>query len=295
MPTKMLTEIVSLYQKLNKKKRNLFEIKNKYLAIMYNGCIYNKPISVIHKELYDATIKKNKVIGNKDMYHYCYRMSARLKKVNTQAVQTRDDQEKLSQASLLSIALVQFMMKKDVFGTMHRIINAELNRDEGDFKQNMLENYWQEGRDTGKIFYIASAHGDCAKDHKDYQGKLYVDAYYNRHNRELCDFVRENEIKTIQWVTGKPVYFVTRPHCRHYFRAYTFNQIKKGKYRVPMSQKGFKKMQTKAGMTVEKYQEQLKELETLNAIKSSTYLRDKILKTKILIQKWKDYERKHKH
>ena len=108
----------------------------------------------------------------------------------------------------------------------------------------------------------------------------------------MCDYVRTNDIPTVQWVTGKPVYFVTRPHCRHYFRTYTFEQIKSGNYRVPHSQKGLKSMQTPADATVEMYKEQLKELQTLYNVFKTRFIRDKIQKTKILIQKWEDYARK---
>lgn len=81
----------------------------------------------------------------------------------------------------------------------------------------------------GIIFFIASAHADCADDHIDYQGKIYVKEDWQRYIKperidEIQSFINKNNIATMEWVISKPVYFTTRPNCRHYFRPITIEQ-----------------------------------------------------------------------
>lgn len=77
------------------------------------------------------------------------------------------------------------------------------------------------------VFYVCSEHGKAAKDHKDYQGKVYVDRFwknaYIKNNqpeyliRAIENYIARYDIKTVQWVMGPPVYMITRPYCKHYF------------------------------------------------------------------------------
>lgn len=57
----------------------------------------------------------------------------------------------------------------------------------------------------GKLFRCSS-HPDCAPDHADYQGKVYV---LDKYKGEYPGY------QTVEWVTGAPVYLTTRPNCRH--------------------------------------------------------------------------------
>lgn len=97
--------------------------------------------------------------------------------------------------------------------------------------QNEASNRMEQAtRALGIIFFLASEHADPADDHADYQGKIYVndnwesviiDAELKEHIRA---FIAKNNIRTIQWVKGPPVYFTTRPNCRHYFIPITIEQ-----------------------------------------------------------------------
>lgn len=82
----------------------------------------------------------------------------------------------------------------------------------------------------GIIFFLASEHATCAIDHADYQGKLYVNENWEEYiedeevRKQIESFIKRNNIKTIQWVKGAPVYFTTRPNCRHFFMPLTIEQ-----------------------------------------------------------------------
>lgn len=74
------------------------------------------------------------------------------------------------------------------------------------------------------IFYACSSHSKPAKDHADYQGKIYVDRYWRKYCTgtipewmilAIEDFIQKNKIITVQKVMGPPVWLCVRPFCRH--------------------------------------------------------------------------------
>lgn len=82
----------------------------------------------------------------------------------------------------------------------------------------------------GIIFFLASEHADCADDHAHAQGKIYVHENWQSMvkdddiRKKVRTFIEQKNIQTIQWVKGPPVYFVTRPNCRHFLLPITIEQ-----------------------------------------------------------------------
>lgn len=92
-----------------------------------------------------------------------------------------------------------------------------------DIQQDIGKNMVEAGNAAGVIFYIAAFFGDCAKDHVDYQGKIYVDKDWEASAPadrvdEIRSYISTNNIKTVQEIMDAPYYFTTRPNCRHYFQ-----------------------------------------------------------------------------
>lgn len=92
-----------------------------------------------------------------------------------------------------------------------------------DIQQDIGKNMVDTGSALGVIFYIAAYFGDCAKDHVDYQGKIYVDKDWKSNAPkdridEIQSYIDSKSIKTVQEVMDAPAYFTTRPNCRHYFQ-----------------------------------------------------------------------------
>lgn len=86
-------------------------------------------------------------------------------------------------------------------------------------------------RALGIVFFLASEHADSADDHAPYQGKIYIDENWETAigtdevlKEMIRKYIDKNNIKTLQWVKGKPVYFQTRPNCRHYLIPITVMQ-----------------------------------------------------------------------
>lgn len=72
----------------------------------------------------------------------------------------------------------------------------------------------------GFVFFMCSKHYPVASDHKDYQGKLYVHQNWRtlvkgRDYRAVSEYIKNNDVLTIQSVMKNPPYLITRPNCRH--------------------------------------------------------------------------------
>lgn len=92
-----------------------------------------------------------------------------------------------------------------------------------DIQQEIGNNMISAGQENGIIFYITSFYGDCAPDHADYQGKIYVDEKWESmapkdRLDEIRDYINSNKLLTVQEVTQNPPFLTTRPNCRHYFQ-----------------------------------------------------------------------------
>ena len=225
------------------RREELHKQKNKYFSIIYKSVLKHESLRDIHKKLYNAIINPNK-----QLLQFSFYVAQRAKKLDK-----GKNEYYGTGLGILAVGIMNLMLKNTY---VDKVINRIVVEEQSKEKEVFLDDLFKEGRDTGKIFYVASSHEDCAEDHKSYQGKIYVDAYYDRHNRELCDYIRNKNIKTVQWVTGKPAYFITRPNCRHYFIQHTFDEIKKG-VSVPHSKIGYKRYQTPADVSLIYYKRSL--------------------------------------
>lgn len=96
--------------------------------------------------------------------------------------------------------------------------------------KDLTENMINVGAALGIIFYVCSYFGDCAKDHADYQGLIYVDRSW----RSICpkdrieeveEYISQHNIMTYQNVTETDPYLTTRPNCRHTFQPLSIEDV----------------------------------------------------------------------
>lgn len=76
------------------------------------------------------------------------------------------------------------------------------------------------GRNAGLVFWLVSSFGDSAKDHVDYQGKIYIDrdweSMVDEETREkIQNYINANGTMIKQDVEEGEPYLTTRPNCRH--------------------------------------------------------------------------------
>ena len=119
---------------------------------------------------------------------------------------------------------------KDLVQTLGKIERRTSSRNSKKAVVDTLQHARSVGSDqSGRlpmIFYACSSHSKPAKDHADYQGKIYVDRYWRKYCTGTVpewmimaveEFIQKNEILTVQKVMGPPVWLATRPFCRHVF------------------------------------------------------------------------------
>ena len=192
----------------------------------------------------------------------------RAKKVNK--IGTKDE---------LALSLVLLFTKIQYDYKATAIINQHVREEDDRAKAAILSSML---KDKTKPFYMASWHKDSAKDHAPYQGKLYYDA---RATGDDLKYAQEHNLQTLQWVTGKPVWFVTRPYCRHYFVQYSLAEVKRGV--KPHTRKvGDRALQTPARVTLNFYLDRLDQLKRLYKVWPIPKLKRQIDKTVLLIKKW---------
>lgn len=224
--------------------------------------INNKPIQ---KELYKQPILNKYLLG------YMVKLSHKAKKMDE------------------DLLLTLFLKAND---KAKMIINHELIKKAEQRKQEAIENFIDKSREKGEWIYLASSHDDCAEDHKDYQARLYVD---EKAPDDIIEWAHSKGLYTVQWVMGKPVWFITRPNCRHYFISLPLDKVKNKsvkklvkKYKTH-SIEGNYELQTPRKLVIAEYEDRLKMLRALYREHQSQPLKNKILKTELLVEKWKDY------
>lgn len=234
-------------------------MKNNSLAVIYDGIINKKRVD----------FSKTKMPNS--LRRFIEKTYEKAKKV---VVPSKDKQEN---ALLLVLFFNSSMYDYKATSIINKYVRDQNEKDKVTIIDNML-------KDKTKPFYMASWHKDSARDHKDYQGKLYYDE--STKDEDVLEYAREHDLKSLQWVTGKPVWFVTRPYCRHYFTQHTLEEVKKGV--KPRTRKvGDRALQTPPRVTLEYYLDRLDQLERLYRVFKIPKLKIMIDKTKLLIKKWK--------
>ena len=184
-----------------------------------------------------------------------------------------------------------------LFSKMHynskikAVINHEITKQAEKEKDQVVKQYIKQAESDGKWIYIASSHDDCAEDHLAWQGKIYYD---NKAPKEIVDWCKNKGYHSLQWVMDGPAWFITRPNCRHFVKALSFDVVKKyGRKELTRRYKmhrmdGDKRLATPRRVAVEEYEDRLRLLEAMYRKHATEQLRRDIQKTKLLLKKWKN-------
>lgn len=171
-----------------------------------------------------------------------------------------------------------------------KVINQECTDFAETKKVEIVTDYIDDSRNAGKWIYLASSHNDCAEDHEDYQGKLYYD---ERAPEDVKEYCIKKGYNSLQWVLGSPVWFITRPNCRHFVKSLPTDVVKKysrkqliRRYKMHRMD-GDKSLATPKKIAIEEYEDRLQMLRGMYQEHPTEHLRREIEKTKILIKKWK--------
>lgn len=292
--------------------RTLTQLKQTYLVTIYSGIVKHKSVKQIHKDLYDDTMRQKSqgLMLDKVMYNNAKKLTNKLKK------EVEDEDEGL----LLGISAFKLLKKHKANEYLSQNQYNTVKDFEAKQKKEIIGDEIQYNREVkGMVFYLASEHADSADDHRDFQGKMYIDKDWrdvikdNKLRAQVVEYVRTNNIKTLQKIMHRPVWFITRPNCRHYFKAVSVEEalnlspqslLKKYDMKTKIGDRSV--LQTTAhrlryeGYTreniegvIEKYRERLALHIQMNKVQTSPLLVNAIKKDKMLINKWNSYLKYH--
>ena len=146
-------------------------------------------------------------------------------------------------------------------------------------------------------FFLCSSHPKPAKDHAAWEGKMYYDEDWESyadaadHDR-IRAYIRNKKLRTVQWVTGAPVYLITRKNCKHYLKNIPLDQVMHGSAKS-LIKKYNMFMENEVPVTKEirnyrEYYNRLKVEEALHKLVPNEQLAKDITKDKTLLDKWKN-------
>ena len=186
--------------------------------------------------------------------------------------------------------------KSHILEESHSVAYKIQRKQIGEEKEAFILSDIQANAMNKKWFYLCSSHADSAKDHVDYQGKIYIDD--NCDDPKCLALARMYHMQSYQWVIGKPVWMVTRPNCRHYFKALTYNEVAGKSYESLIKEHKMHRkignrplMQTLKGgedinVVIKSYEERLRLHLSMNKARPNQFLQRAIDKDRILLKKW---------
>lgn len=192
------------------------------IKTIYKGVIDKKSFFKIHKELVLLT-------RNTKYNRNYYDLS--LKTASTIARQlTREIKRKKIEIDVIPLFAFNLFLANAVYEQLSKCVFTTTLKFEAFEKKKILKESYDlaitkpKDEYRANIFYLSSKHGDCAKDHLDYQGKLYIDKRWKKIIKEkyvvdeIQKFIDKNKILFFQDIIDKPVYLFTRPNCRHFYK-----------------------------------------------------------------------------
>lgn len=93
-------------------------------------------------------------------------------------------------------------------------------------KQERIDEMLESSSDSP--FFLCSAHPNPAKDHADWQGRMYYDENWDQNRPDAASiraYIKNHKLRSVQWVIGPPVYMTIRPNCKHFFRQIPVEEV----------------------------------------------------------------------
>lgn len=301
----MKQQLELIQRNKNKETNRLMKVKNNIIIAFYDMVIHN------HRDLHRRI--KTLTLQNKFLYKPSLIVGKQIERdIKKQKANDEPD--------VLAMLFLKILQERKINQKLSKKVYDYTRELEGKWKKDFLKDMVKhaERHADPYIFFLASEHSDCAKDHLDYQGKIYITSgwknYIDNKERiaEVEEYIQKNNIKTYEWVIFEPVWLVTRPNCRHYFRQCKISEVL-GKHpkdlitKYKMSHEtGLRSMRQtiKHDMTrktytisevetlIKKYSERLELHEGLGRVKMTPDLKNLIHKDRLLIRKWKQVLKK---
>ena len=196
----MKNQLLQIDKKKRKITSNLKDLRNKYVASIYDGLIKQKSISEIHKEIRRITTIANNqgLVYTRNMQNLALNLANKskkqvdgligamnLQKSNLTAFKGISVDMGLTPDLIIANWLFNKFDKEKVYQKTNTVAYDVAKKYEADFKDETIKLEVKRNRNyiIPKVFYLASSHNDCAIDHANYQGKIYIDEKFLEINK----------------------------------------------------------------------------------------------------------------
>ena len=216
----METQLNEIFNEKKDLSDKLRQLRNQYIKSIYRDILNNESKTKIQQNI--KRISDTNKVKNKQLEKFMNNFSDFIvKRCNNKS------------EDIIFVLFLKLLDKKQVFSKSNKIINEDSREFESDNKIEMLNKTITINRNYKQpnIFYASSGHNDCAIDHKEFQNRIYVDEKWRELikdedlKKDIGIYIDLHDIKTFQWVIGRPVWLITRPNCRHYFKTIKTEEV----------------------------------------------------------------------
>lgn len=287
----------------NRLKQVVFGFEIRTTAIIGNSLVHSVPkqktLKLIRKEL-DKVTRYAKLDRNEthSLWLNSYNRYVRVSKKVFSSLRKSENAYKSENNTDLKYDEYLKIRKNTVYGDLKkefRGLEHEKNdvADEYEYraKHDQLVDLFSQG-----VFYLCSSHKNPAKDHADWEGKIYISKDWKERvspdeAEKISAYVQNHQIRTVEEITGAPVWLVTRPNCKHYLVPVTVEEVLQNSVRKllkthDMYMEPEKEISYEYGQ-YKTYYERLKMLSYLHSMFDAEDLSKDMSETRKLVQKWK--------
>lgn len=288
-------------------KRRLVKLEIDVFAIIANGLIHHTPKQKILKQIQKELDFLSVQIGLSDAernhlwvkFYNQYQETVKKTVVNLKRIERKFGKKEDYEQSLVQRRGVIYnsirakIQNNDLIKDANQIMYSYEQRLKHDQMNELLDKA-EEGKSP---FFLCSSHPKPAKDHADWEGKLYYDEDYEQYVPEeqlisIRAIIRNRKLRTVQWVAGAPVYLTTRRNCKHYFINVPTNEVLHSSAKSLLRKHGLymedEKSVPREVLYYREYYNRLKIEESLHKLVPNEKLAQDISKDKKLLDKWKE-------
>lgn len=287
-------------------KRRLVKLEIDVFAIISNGLIHHTPkqktLVKIQKELNLLSVQLGLSDAERNSlwikFYNQYQDTTKktvvdLKKIERKFGKKEDYEQSLVQRrGVIYDSIRAKILNNDLIKDANQVMYSYEQRLKHDQMQEMLDI----AEEDKSPFFLCSSHPKPAKDHADWEGKLYYDEDWESYvpddqKDSIRAIIRNRKLVTVQWVVGAPVYLTTRRNCKHYFINLPTSEVAHASARSLLKKHGMimkdERPVARNVLYYREYYNRLKVEEALHKLVPNEQLAKDITKDKKLLDKWK--------
>lgn len=295
-------------------KRRLVKLEIDVFGIISNGLLHHTPkqkiLNQIKKEILNLSVQiglseneKHQIWLNcyADYLNVAKKTTLSLLRIERKFGKKEDYEQSLTQRRQVIYASIRAKIQNnDLIKKANQLMYMYEHRAKHDAlygPEGILEMSRSNSRASYSPFFLCSSHPKPAKDHADWEGKMYYDEDWEKFASDqdkdrIRAYIQNRKLRSVQWVTGEPVYLITRRNCKHYLMNLPLDEVMHSSAKALLKKhKMYMKDEEPVSKEIRAYREyynRLKVEEALHNLVPNEQLAKDIKKDKKLLDKWRN-------